>query len=289
MEGEFLDKVEDNATVRMWSEKMQLEKGDSLAEGYTSGLSSFTRINVTQNDFRTRRIVVSPFENVDLVPTVKEYTVLLRCPKVQVDKIYSKATNAPAFVSLRDLIVAHSLSACRKAGEGRFIGCAQLLLAWFHNHFWKVDKVSYRVFFESYSPKRTLSGELLGFVPDEILYLCGSFEWPRVSSRIGRKNYKKKVREIFDAWKLTHRMKRLAVGSMMTLEYKGWLSKRVNDNILGTSLEGVRSIEEYLQKLKAEKLRKGKRKVEENLDSLKADYKKLRMSMRIAGLGKTSE
>ncbi|MBA0618226.1 hypothetical protein Godav_027602 [Gossypium davidsonii] len=30
-----------------------------------------------------------------------------------------------------------SLSACRRAGEGRFIGCAQLLLAWFHNHFCK--------------------------------------------------------------------------------------------------------------------------------------------------------
>ncbi|MBA0753618.1 hypothetical protein Gogos_020331, partial [Gossypium gossypioides] len=45
-----------------------------------------------------------------------------------------------------------SLSACRKAGEGRFIGCAQLLLAWFHSHFWKVDKVSYRVFSENYSP-----------------------------------------------------------------------------------------------------------------------------------------
>ncbi|MBA0635242.1 hypothetical protein Godav_024994 [Gossypium davidsonii] len=33
-----------------------------------------------------------------------------------------------------------SLSACQKVGEGRFIGCAQLLLAWFHSHFWKVDK-----------------------------------------------------------------------------------------------------------------------------------------------------
>ncbi|MBA0879605.1 hypothetical protein Goshw_029856 [Gossypium schwendimanii] len=31
-------------------------------------------------------------------------------------------------------------------GEGRFIGCAQLILAWFHSYFWKVDKVSYRVF-----------------------------------------------------------------------------------------------------------------------------------------------
>ncbi|XP_017648103.1 uncharacterized protein LOC108488333 [Gossypium arboreum] len=44
-----------------------------------------------------------------------------------------------------------------------------------------------------------------------------------------------------------------------------------------------------IQKLETEKLRKGKRKVEEDLDSLKTNYKKLRMSMRIAGLGKTSE
>ncbi|MBA0789427.1 hypothetical protein Gotri_025880, partial [Gossypium trilobum] len=28
-----------------------------------------------------------------------------------------------------------SLNACRRAGEGRFIGCAQLLLVWFHSHF----------------------------------------------------------------------------------------------------------------------------------------------------------
>ncbi|MFQ6664986.1 hypothetical protein Gotur_031893, partial [Gossypium turneri] len=39
-----------------------------------------------------------------------------------------------------------SLSACRKTGEGRFIRCAQLLLVWFHSHFWRVDKVLYRVF-----------------------------------------------------------------------------------------------------------------------------------------------
>ncbi|MBA0634529.1 hypothetical protein Godav_025299 [Gossypium davidsonii] len=28
-----------------------------------------------------------------------------------------------------------SLNACRRAGDGRFIGCAQLLLTWFHSHF----------------------------------------------------------------------------------------------------------------------------------------------------------
>ncbi|MBA0672253.1 hypothetical protein Goklo_025152 [Gossypium klotzschianum] len=44
-----------------------------------------------------------------------------------------------------------SLNACRRAGEGRFIGCVQLLIAWFHSHFWKVNRVSYRVFSGHYS------------------------------------------------------------------------------------------------------------------------------------------
>ncbi|MFQ6659226.1 hypothetical protein Gotur_028207, partial [Gossypium turneri] len=44
-----------------------------------------------------------------------------------------------------------------------------------------------------------------------------------------------------------------------------------------------------VQKLEADKLRKGKKKAEEELDSLKTDYKKLRLSMRTAGLRKTSE
>ncbi|MBA0786225.1 hypothetical protein Gotri_027144 [Gossypium trilobum] len=44
-----------------------------------------------------------------------------------------------------------------------------------------------------------------------------------------------------------------------------------------------------VQKLEAERLRKGKIKAEEDLDSLKMDYKKLWLSMRTVGLGKTSE
>ncbi|MBA0761475.1 hypothetical protein Gotri_024117 [Gossypium trilobum] len=82
-------------------------------------------------------------------------------------------------------------------------------------------------------------------------------------------------------------------------------SKRANDNIPGPTQEGVRPMEEYLQvleeekmhlrldvdvqKLETEKLRKGKNKAEEDLKSLKTDYKKLRLSIRTAGLGKTSE
>ncbi|MBA0611669.1 hypothetical protein Godav_012335, partial [Gossypium davidsonii] len=43
-----------------------------------------------------------------------------------------------------------------------------------------------------------------------------------------------------------------------------------------------------VQKLEIEKLRKEKNKAEKHLDSLKTDYKKLRLSMRTTGLGKTS-
>ncbi|MFQ6642310.1 hypothetical protein Gotur_017326 [Gossypium turneri] len=150
-----------------------------------------------------------------MVPTVEEYTALLRCPRIQVDKVYSRAANVLTFTkkltkitrmseqlvmarikqkgenrcipwkSLRDQILAYpdtkkrvdvfalsikvtpvpiilaktfrSLSACRRMGEGRFIGCAQLLLVWFHSHFWKVDKVSYQVFSENYSPLKELA------------------------------------------------------------------------------------------------------------------------------------
>ncbi|MBA0729474.1 hypothetical protein Golax_020463, partial [Gossypium laxum] len=192
MANKFLDKVEDNAIVRIWSKKMQLEKGDSLAKRYVSELWDYT---------------------------MEEYTALLHCPRLQVDKTYSRAAYVPAFwkklmnitrmsepwitakikqkgeckcipwKNLRDLILAHpdgkkkvdvfalsiyelvifpralghvdeavlylfdrldkgvtpipailvetfrSLNVCRRAGEGRFIGCAQLLLAWFHSHF----------------------------------------------------------------------------------------------------------------------------------------------------------
>ncbi|MBA0809061.1 hypothetical protein Gohar_024745, partial [Gossypium harknessii] len=96
-----------------------------------------------------------------------------------------------------------SLNACRRADKGRFIGCTQLLLAWFHSHFWKVEKVSYRVFSEDYSPLKELVAtsrrddiseekwiailqnlqdediewRAPWMLPNEILYRCGNFDW----------------------------------------------------------------------------------------------------------------
>ncbi|MBA0671403.1 hypothetical protein Goklo_025196 [Gossypium klotzschianum] len=76
--------------------------------------------------------------------------------------------------------------------------------------------------------------------------------------------YRKRVHEMVSAWSHTRRMKRLAVGLMTTPEYSEWW-------------------------LEANKLRKGQNKAEEELGSLKTDYKKLCLSMRTAGFGKTSE
>ncbi|KAL1073613.1 hypothetical protein V6Z11_D11G234600 [Gossypium hirsutum] len=387
------------------------------------------------------------FGKEDLVPTVEEYTTLLHCPRLQVDKAYSKAAYVPTlwkklmtitgtseqwitarikqkceckcipWRNLRDLILAHpdgkrkvdvfalsiyglvifpralghvdeavsdlfdrlgkevtpvpeilaemfrSLNACRRAGEGRFTGCAQLLIDWFHSHFWKVDKVSYRVFFRHYSPLKEIVATprrddiseenwiailfdwvlllgiwgAVGYAPLLALKQYNSRHFVPVTYGLAQceflyrgDNYKKKVKEISQAWNQVHRMKRLAVGSMTTLEYGELQRKRINYNITELNLESVRPMEEYLQvipleleiikqdfekrnlglerkierleeekmhlrldvdvqKLEAEKLKKGKNKVDGDLDSLKTDYKRLRVSMRTAGLGKTSE
>ncbi|MBA0607222.1 hypothetical protein Godav_019558 [Gossypium davidsonii] len=83
---------------------------------------------------------------------------------------------------------------------------------------------------------------------------------------------------------------------MTTPEYDWWCGKRINDNILVSSQENTRSIEEHLQVipseleiLEVEEMRKGKNKTEEDFGSLKTYYKKLHLLMRIVGLGKTSE
>ncbi|MBA0648330.1 hypothetical protein Goklo_016079 [Gossypium klotzschianum] len=142
MEREFLGKVEDNAAVRVWSEKVQQEKGDSLVEGYVSKLWDFTRISVTQDGVQELKEILNKWDNeikqlfysnygdlpylldvkvdkrlfralaqywnpayscftfgkVDLAPTVEEYMTLLRCPRIQVDKVYSRAANVPTFL-----------------------------------------------------------------------------------------------------------------------------------------------------------------------------------------------
>ncbi|MBA0730613.1 hypothetical protein Golax_025882 [Gossypium laxum] len=93
--------MEDNAAIQTWSEMTQQGKGDSLGEDYVSKLWDFTRISVTQNSLQELKEIWDHcfiFRKVDLVPTVEEYMALLRCSKIQVDRVYSKAVNVSIFL-----------------------------------------------------------------------------------------------------------------------------------------------------------------------------------------------
>ncbi|MBA0620347.1 hypothetical protein Godav_006082 [Gossypium davidsonii] len=123
------------------------------------------------------------FRKVDLVPRVEEYITLLRCSKSQVDKVYSRVVNDPTFfkklmnitgmntkkkvdvfaLSIYGLVVfPNTLGHVDEAVTDLFdrldkkVTPVSLLLALFHSHFWKVDKVSYRVFSENYSPLKEI-------------------------------------------------------------------------------------------------------------------------------------
>ncbi|MBA0641912.1 hypothetical protein Goklo_026391 [Gossypium klotzschianum] len=171
------------------------------------------------------------FGGVDLVPTVEEYMALLRCSKIQVDKAYSRAINVPTLLkkfmnitrmiypdtknkvdvfdlSVYGLVVfPKALGYVDEAVTDLFdrldkrVTLVSLLLAWFHSHFWKVDKVFYRVFSENYSPlkeivaiprrddimeekwmamlqnlqEKDIEWRAPWMLPDEILYRCGDF------------------------------------------------------------------------------------------------------------------
>ncbi|MFQ6655578.1 hypothetical protein Gotur_026074 [Gossypium turneri] len=89
--------------------------------------------------------------------------------------------------------------------------------------------------------------------------------------------YKRRVRKIVSAWNQTRRMKGLAVGPMTTLEYGEWWDFERKNTELERKIEQVEEekvnlrLDVDVQKLEADKLRKGKNKAEEELDSLKTD------------------
>ncbi|MBA0668291.1 hypothetical protein Goklo_001222, partial [Gossypium klotzschianum] len=160
------------------------------------------------------------------------------------DRLDKKVTPVPAILAE----TFRSLNTCRRAGEGRFIGRAQLLQVWLHSHFWKVEKCGDF----NWVPLLGIWGAV-GYAPLLVLRQNRSRQFTPVSQRLAQceflykgDTYKKKVREISNAWNRTRRMKRFAANPMTTLE-------------------------------------KGKNKAKEDLDSLKTDYKKLRLSIRTAG------
>ncbi|MFQ6661417.1 hypothetical protein Gotur_029591 [Gossypium turneri] len=104
-------------------------------------------------------------------------------------------------------------------------------------------------------------------IADEILYRCGDFDWVPLLGIWGAVGYAPLlVLRQYRSRQFIPATQRLA---QCEFWYKG-------DNYKKKKLEG-------------NKLRKGKNKAEEDLDSLKMDYKKLRLSMRTVELEKTSD
>ncbi|MFQ6650746.1 hypothetical protein Gotur_022631 [Gossypium turneri] len=52
------------------------------------------------------------FVKVDLVPTVEEYTTLLRCPRIQAGKAYSRVVNVSTFLNKREIVNASLGKVC---------------------------------------------------------------------------------------------------------------------------------------------------------------------------------
>ncbi|MBA0644219.1 hypothetical protein Goklo_028409 [Gossypium klotzschianum] len=151
MENEFLDKVEDNAAIRIWLEKTQQEKDDSLTEGYTSELWDFIRISVTRNNLQELKEM---WDNGMTKPSNYSTKTMVICLIYSMSKWISTYFELLPSIGISPIaasLLGRSLSAYRRVGEERFIGYAQLLLAWFYSHFLKVENVSYRIFFENYS------------------------------------------------------------------------------------------------------------------------------------------
>ncbi|MBA0632546.1 hypothetical protein Godav_001263, partial [Gossypium davidsonii] len=133
----FLDKVKDNAAVRIWVETTQQEKGDSLTEG---------DLILAHPDVK-KRVDFFALNIYGLVIFLKALVHIDEAVFDLFDRLDKRVT--PIHTILAETF--RSLNTCQRAGEGRFIGCAQLSLAWFHSYFWKVKKVSYRIFSEIYS------------------------------------------------------------------------------------------------------------------------------------------
>ncbi|MBA0731633.1 hypothetical protein Golax_022919 [Gossypium laxum] len=127
MENGFLDKVEDNAAVRIWSEKMRLEKGDSLTESrQRPDLPKETNEHHEDDtpDMK-KKVDVFALSIYELIIFPKALGHMDEAVLDLFDIFDKKVTPVPVILAE----TFRSLNACWRAGEGRFIRCVQLLLA----------------------------------------------------------------------------------------------------------------------------------------------------------------
>ncbi|KAA3481492.1 coiled-coil domain-containing protein 102A-like protein [Gossypium australe] len=307
MEKGFLDKVEDNAAIQIWAETMHVTQNNlqEMKEIWDQWDDQIKAANVPT--FLKKRMNITGVSEQWVIARVKQKgdskciswrnvrDFILAHPDVKkridisylplgfrhIDEAVSDLFNrldkrvTPVPSILAETF--RSLNACRRAGEGRFIACAQLLLAWFHSHFWKIEKVLYRILSENYSPLKELvtisrqdditeekwmmilqnlqNNDIEWGAPwmvcDEILYRCGDFDGVPLLEIWGAIGYapllvvrQYRSRQFLPA---TQGMKKFTANPMTTPEYDWWWGQRTNDNIPTSDQENTRSIEEHLQ------------------------------------------
>ncbi|MBA0696728.1 hypothetical protein Goari_003255, partial [Gossypium aridum] len=100
-----------------------------------------------------------------------------------------------------------------------------------------LDEILYRCKDFNWVPLIEIWG-VVGYAPLLVLRQYRSMQFIPIMQRLDQcefpykcDNYKKKIREISNAWNQTHKMKRFFTNPMMTPEYDWWWGKRVNGNI----------------------------------------------------------
>ncbi|KAG8472782.1 hypothetical protein CXB51_034728 [Gossypium anomalum] len=203
------------------------------------------------------------FGEVDLVPTVEEYTALLHCPRFQIDRIYSRAASVPTFWKKLMTITGMSeqwiTARIKEKGECKALGYVdEITTDLFHRLGKRVTSVP-AILAETFRSlgtcrkagagrRKMLSGELRGlfqFVP--VTHGLAQSEFVYRGA-----DYKNKVGEISNAWNKTYRLKGIAISPATTPKYIEWRGRRVNHNIPKANVEGARPIEEYLRVMPSE-------------------------------------
>ncbi|KAG8471784.1 hypothetical protein CXB51_036386 [Gossypium anomalum] len=182
------------------------------------------------------------FGKVDLVPTIEEYTALIRCPKIQVDRIYSKAANGPAFS--KRLMNITGISEQWKRVDVFALSIYGLVI--FPKALGHIDEAVSDLFdrlSKGSTPEENIEWRAPWMVLDEILYQCGDFDWVPLLGIWGAVGY---------APLLTRRMKKFVANPMATLEDDQWWIQRINDNISTSNQEDPRLMEECLRVIPSE-------------------------------------
>ncbi|KAG8495944.1 hypothetical protein CXB51_009460 [Gossypium anomalum] len=100
-----------------------------------------------------------------------------------------------------------SLRICRRKGEGRFIGCAQLLNVWILSYFWKnlrAEDVTWRTPW---------------IRPSVLLYKVGNQDWVPLLGLWGGVGYMRRVRDTAKSWKKIHLMELALYADTLTQDY----------------------------------------------------------------------